>query len=244
MISRLVRFVSPVSRPAVALCLAALAAGMAIRGLEAQSRPGGTKDIPLRISYGSVTDLHRITNDDLGEYVDQLQNVLAVLYQAGNQGFHTQADTRQPIQRTLCFDVPGYPAASACSPLANVNVVMVGYAGDLVYAASSIAIQSMTRVGQSDTRLVRFNWTAGNYRYRLGYGTDMDSNDTPDAAPALVTCTFTAAGRCTTWTLTPQGPGALYQAELIPGKGGKVSEGPNTYVGDYSMPFVETLTLK
>lgn len=194
---------------------------------------------------------NKITNDVIDDYVDQSQNVFAVLYQAGNQGFNTQADTRQPAVRSVCFGA-GTPVDGAdpfpAALCANAVVVMGGYAGSPGYPASSVAIQNMTLVGQTDNRLVRFNWTVGpdtsGYRYRLGLGTDMNADDQPDAAPAKVTCRVVAGGKCTTWTLEPQGPAALYRAQLSIGKGGKVVEGPNTYVGHYDMPFVETLTLK
>lgn len=236
MISRIDRFVFNVRATALALFLIAVMMLAAGQGLVAQK--SASRDIPLRITFGTDTGSHRITNDLQDEYVDKVDNVLAILYPSGNQGFTTQASTRVAAERSLCFSGDGFPAAGC----ASVNMVMGVFGNDLT------AIQGMTAVGQTVQKLVRFGWTIGTTRYQLGHGTDMNNDDEPDAAPALVTCIAVAASGtgagCTSWTVTPQSPAALFQASVTIGKGGKTVIGPSEYVGHYAMPFQETLRLK
>jgi hypothetical protein len=236
--SRFEGFAFRMPRAALLLfCLAAIPL-LASPGLVAE-KGGPPRDIPLRVTFGTYTVTHRITNDRPDEYVDQVENVFAILYPSGNQGFNTQADTRVAVMRSLCFSgVDSFPAAGCF----NTNMVMGVFGNDLT------AIQSMTTVGQTAQKLVRFGWTIGSTRYQLGHGTDINLDDEPDAAPAVVTCAAASgsgtSARCTSWTVTPQGPAALFQALVTVGKGGKTVIGPSEYVGHYAMPFEETLTLK
>jgi hypothetical protein len=195
-------------------------------------------------SDGQIAPVLNITAD----YADGKENVRAFLFPSGNLSFNTHANTAAEATREVCFG-PGVPISltedpfpSGCWPMQNQVM-----GGPLFYSPDwSVNIQTLG-LGGSVLRLTRFNWKIGTDTYHLGYGTDMDGNDELDSPEVRVTCTAAnTQGKCTTWTVAPVGNGtaALFVARQVPGKGGKMTTGPNEYVGHYLMPFVQTLTVQ
>jgi hypothetical protein len=205
------------------------------------------QDIPLLVSFGAGT-ADALRSDGYlapgfqADYANGLENVLAVLQTSGNFRFFMDGDMQLPPLRSLCFDfgtqlVP-FPAAQCV----HANQPMHAY------PVNDVAIQNL-RYGQSVRKLTRFTWQdSTNYIYRLGYGTDMDMNGVQDSPAVRVTCTAPAntSVPCTNWVLAPESDGtaALFRFPLKPGKRGTVIEGSPEWIGNYTMPFVQTLTLK
>lgn len=225
--------------------LLAMAMMMAVLGpgLFAAKPPGET---PLLVSFGSsAADALRsdgfLAPGFQADYADGLENVLAILQTSGNFRFFMDGDM-QPALRSLCFDfgtqlVP-FPAAQCVHANQPMHAYPVG----------DVAIQNL-RYGQSVRKLTRFTWQdSTDFIYRLGYGTDMDMNALQDSPAVRVTCTAPANTSlpCTKWVLAPEtdGTAALFRFPLIPGRRGAVIEGSPEWIGDYTMPFVQTLTLK
>ena len=71
-----------------------------------------TSDIPLLVTFGSG-ETDSLKSDGLtapgydADYANGLENVLAILQPSGNFRFYTQNDTRQILQRRVCFDFGG-----------------------------------------------------------------------------------------------------------------------------------------
>lgn len=212
-----------------ALCLSTAAALFAGKPLS---------EVPLLLDFevGALSS-------DAGTYIDGTQNVLAILQPSGNFRFSTQDSTRQAPQRSMCYDF-GTQLDGTGLPLAAqdcVNVTQPMHA----YTTGDVPIQSLT-YGQSVRKLTRFDWDDGGYRYRLGYGTDMDRDGVEDSPAVTVTCTADdASGACTTWRLAPEtdGSAALFRFALTTKKG-STTEGPAEFVGRFTMPFVQTFTRK
>jgi hypothetical protein len=214
------------------------------------------REVALAVTFGSgQTDTLRSDGRQApgyeADYVNGLENVQAVLQSSGNFRFFTQSDTAQPPLRAMCFDFGAQEV-----PFARVQCVNVGQPMHSYTDGSDVPIQSLT-YGQSVHKLTRFAWDDGGYRYRLGYGTDMDADGVQDAPGVTVTCIAPAdtSKSCTTWVLAPEsgsaapaGTAALFQFALTVTKGRRgtttVTEGPAVLIGHYVMPFVQTLTLK
>ena len=123
--------------------------------------------------------------------------------------------------------------------------------------AATAAVASL-HPGQSTQKLVRWEWEADGYSYRLGYGSDFDRDGVPDAPPAMVTCIEPPGqptASCTKWTMAPaaaagyqteaganvpDGTAVYWRAKIL--KGG--NEGDPELIGYYVMPFSETFTRK
>jgi hypothetical protein len=213
------------------------------RALSAAKPPS---EMQLLVTFGNgATDALR--SDGLrapgytADYANGLENVLAILQTSGNFRFFTQNDTRLAASRGMCFDFGMQPVPFAPAQCVNIGQPMHSY------TTGDVAIQFL-RYGQSVKKLTRFAWTEGNVTYRLGYGTDMDMDGVQDSPAVTVTCIAPSdtTRPCTKWVLSPQAdsPAALFRFELITGKRGVVSEGPAQFIGTYSMPFVQTLTVK
>jgi hypothetical protein len=87
------------------------------------------------------------------------------------------------------------------------------------------------RYGQSVRKLTHFQWDDGGYRYRVGYGTDMDMDGNLDSPAVRVTCIGPqdATQPCTQWVLAPETDGiaVLFPFALLT-KRGNVTEGPSS----------------
>jgi hypothetical protein len=198
------------------------------------------------VSFGSgPTDALRsdgfVAPGYAADYANGLENVLAILQTSGNFRFFTQNDTAQPASRAVCFDFGAQSVPFQSAQCVNVGQPMHAY------ATGDVAIQAL-RYGQSVRKLTRFTWDDGSIRYRIGYGTDMDFDGVQDSPSVRVTCLAPADASqpCTTWVLAPEtdGTAALFRFVLTTGKRGAVVEGPAEFIGAYTMPFVQTLTLK
>lgn len=245
-----------------------LAVLCAIVACGAGLRAGKTSpDVPVNLWFDQTQAL---TSDGLlatangvtADYINGLQNVLAVIQGSGNSRFATQNDTRQPATRSLCVDF-GTQIANGSVPFGNgasrqcVNVLqsMLGYP----IGAATVSIQSL-HYGQSVQKLARWAWTDAGYSYRLGYGSDYNRNGVPDSPPVTVTSVEPqdAAAACTKWVMTPAvasayatessgnvldpsattGTAVFWRAALLPGG----NEGAPELLGYYAMPFSATFT--
>jgi hypothetical protein len=205
-----------------------------------------TPEISLLVTFGSgAADTLRSDGFTApgyeADYANGLENVLAILQGTGNFRFSTQNNTRQPVQRRLCFDFGAQSVPFAPAQCVSVQQPMHAY------PTGNADIQNL-RYGQSVQKLTRFAWDDGDVRYRLGYGTDMDMNGIRDSPAVNVTCIAppNASQPCTTWVLAPETDGttALFQFALMSGSGKNITEGPAEFIGTYVMPFVQTLTVK
>jgi hypothetical protein len=174
------------------------------------------------------------------DYANGAENVLAILQTSGNFRFSTEDDTRLAVQRSMCFDFGTQSVPFAPAQCVNVLQPMHNY------TTNDVAIQSL-RYGGTVRKLTRFAWDDGGYRYRLGYGTDMDMDGQQDSPAVNVTCIAPAdiSKPCSKWVLTPEtdGTAALFRFALTQTRKGVV-EGPAESVGTYVMPFAETFSLK
>lgn len=204
------------------------------------------REVPVLVTFGNgPTDSLR--SDGLlapgyeADYANGLENVLAVLQPSGSFRFFTQNNTQQPATRAMCFDFGAQSVPFAPARCVNVGQPMHAY------ASGDVPIQNLT-YGQSVRKLTRFAWDEPGYRYRLGYGTDMDADGLQDSPEVTVTCIAPASTSqpCTSWVLAPatDGTAALFRFALTGGKKGNVTEGPAEYLGAYLMPFVQTITVK
>ena len=243
--------------------LSALIAVVAVSasGLTAGKTP---PDIPINLWFDNTLG-QGLTSDNLtagangvvADYIDGLQNVLAIIQGGGNFRFSTEDNTRQAIQRSLCVDFgTQYPGAlpfgnGGSYQCVNILQAMIGY------GTTTSAIATL-HPGQFVTKLVRFTWEDAGYYYRLGYGTDMNGNGVPDSPPVTVTCVEPQnqpIAACTKWVLTPlpdaaghydsfssstsTGTAAFYRARIL-----KNGEGAGELLGYYLMPFTQTFTRK
>ena len=239
-----------------------LAAATALIGV---SLTAAGRDVPINLWFDNTFGLG-LTSDGstagangvVADYIDGLQNVLAVIQSSGTFRFSTQDNTHQPAQRLLCIDFGNqYPGPL---PFGNggsfqcVNMLQAMHD----YGASTVGIAGL-HPGQSVQKLVRFTWDDAGYYYRLGYGSDMNKNGVPDSPPVTVSCVEpqsqpTAA--CTKWMLTPlpdpsgnyessssstaTGTAAFYRAKILKNGG----EDPAELLGYYVMAFTQTFTRK
>lgn len=211
-------------------------------------------DIPLVLSFSSgATDA--LTSDGLSapgyaeNYAHGLENVLAVIQGSGNLRFGTQAATNAAAIRRMCVDFgTQFGDQGAVVPFVDgnprqcVNVLQPMHA----YLTGDLSIASLP-YGQSVAKLTRFGWDDGGYRYRIGYGTDMDMNGVMDSPSVRVTCIAPALSTapCATWVLTPStdGTAALFRFKLSTKRGGD-QEGAAEFVGTFVLPFAQTFTRK
>lgn len=221
-------------------------------------------DIPINLWFddtvgqGLTSDgLTATANGVTADYIDGVQNVLAIIQSSSGFRFSTQDNTHQSAQRSLCLDFgvqyPGPLPFGNGGSFQCVNILEPMH----LYGTNTTAIGSL-HPGQSVQKLVRFGWDDGGFHYRLGYGTDMNMNGVPDSPPVKVTCVEpqnqpTAA--CTKWMLTPLPDpsgsyessststatctAAFYRAQIL-----RNGEGPGELLGYFVMPFTQTFTKK
>jgi hypothetical protein len=131
---------------------------------------------------------------------------------------------------------------SGGNPRQCVNVLQPMHA----FATGDVSIASL-RYGQSVAKLTRLAWDDGGYRYRVGYGTDMDADGVLDSPAVRVTCIAPgdASAPCSTWVLAPStdGTAALFRFPLT-NKRGNVQEGAAEFIGMFVMPFAQTFQRK
>jgi hypothetical protein len=225
--------------------LCALAVSLVLGAALMAAKP--PSELPLLVTFGNGP-FDALRSDGFtapgyqADYANGIENVLAILQPSGNFRFFTQNDTKLAAQRSVCFDFGAQPVPIQPARCVNMGQPM------LAYPTGDVPIQNL-RYGQFVAKLTRFTWDEGSlYRYRLGYGTDMDLNSIIDSPPVTVTCIAPrdTSKPCTTWFLAPSTPGtaALFRFALSTDRRGNVIEGPAEFIGSYTMPFVETLTLK
>lgn len=211
-------------------------------------------DIPLLLGF-SNTEADALTSDGFhaagypaADYANGIENVLAIIQPSGNFRFTTQNDLRAPAPRRMCVDFGSQFADKGLGvPFVDgdqrqcVNVMQPMHS----YPTGDISIASL-RYGQSVDKLTRLEWDDGSYRYRIGYGTDLDRNGVIDSPPVRVTCTAAPVSStvCTTWVLAPStdGTAVLYRFKIQ--KSGSVLEDQGVLVADVKMPFAQTFTRK
>jgi hypothetical protein len=208
------------------------------------------RDTPVNLWFGNATgdgvssDGHTtIANGISADYIDSIQNVLAIIQSTGNFRFTTQNNTRSAAERLVCLDFG--TQYSGLLPFGNGDAQQCVSVLEAMhnYPTGDVAIQSL-RYGQSVQKLVRFTWNDGGFAYRLGYGSDMNLDGVMDSPPVTLTCIApqNPAVACSRWLLAPSqttGTAAFFRFELLKG-----SEGPSESLGTYSMPFSQTFTLK
>jgi hypothetical protein len=189
-------------------------------------KPSPNIPLPLLVSFGAG-EADALRSDGWhapgfqDDYADGLENVLAILQTSGNFRFFMDGDAQLPPQRSLCFDFRAQQVPFPAAQCVHANQPMHAY------PVNDVAIQNL-RYGQSVRKLTRFTWQdSTNYVYRLGYGTDMDTNGVQDSPSVRVTCTAPAvtSAPCTQWVLAPEtdGTAALFRFPLS--KRGTVIEG-------------------
>jgi hypothetical protein len=211
-------------------------------------------DVPILVSFGH-TESDALTSDGFiapgfaDDYADGVENVLAVIQGSGNLRFGTQSDESRAALRHLCVNFGDQFAAGGMlvpfldgNPRQCVNVLQPMHA----YLTGDVSINAL-RYGQSVEKLTRFAWDDSGYRYRIGYGTDMDMNGALDSPSVRVTCiaATSSTAPCSKWVLAPStdGTAALFRFKLT-NKKGAVQEGSPEFVAQVVMPFVETLSRK
>lgn len=211
-------------------------------------------DIPLLLGY-SNTAADALKSDGFlaagysTDYAHGIENVLAIIQPSGNLRFGTENALNTPVLRRMCVDFGSQFADRDLAvpfvdgnPRQCVNVLQPMHA----YPTGDISIASL-RYGQSVEKLIRVAWDDGSYRYRIGYGTDMDLDGIKDSPSVRVTCTAPAVSDavCTTWVLAPitDGEAALYRFKLQ-NKRGSVQEGSPEFIANFQMPFAQTFSRK
>jgi len=222
--------------------------------LQAVGKPAPA-EVALRVSFGHGT-LDTITSDSFtppgypeDDYVNGVENVLAIIQGSGNFRFDTQHDANVAPDRRICIDFGNqFADQGLVVPFSggNPRQCVIVEQPMLGYSTVDVSIANLTP-GQSVQKLTRLAWDDGTYRYRIGYGTNMDMEGDRDSPPVNVTCIAPAAATlpCTTWLLAPStdGTAALYSYKLTIRKNA-VQEGPPVLVGHFKMPFAQTLTRK
>jgi hypothetical protein len=211
-------------------------------------------EVPVTVSFGTGA----LQGDLGGDYVNGVENVLAVVYPSGNVGLNTQADTRQLATRKVClsFGAQQVPQELAAA-LALDSRVSIGHSAGPYVAPGRIPIQSMAD-GQVIDASGWFSWKVAGaqagttIQYRLWYGWDVTGDGNIDSPPLKVTCIEggSSQGSCTMWTVaTEANSGDLWpdhtatlQSSVVTVKGGKVTTGPVVQLGEFVMPFVMTVT--
>jgi len=227
-----------------------LAMAALVYTIDVGAAPTALRDTSVNLWFGSAVGdglrsdgLTSVANGVTADYIDGIQNVLAIMQSTGNFRFDTQNSTRTAASRAMCLDFgtqyPGPLPFGNGSSNQCVNVLQAMHN----YATGDVAIQNL-RYGQAVQKLVRFTWMEAGYAYRLGYGSDMDLNGVIDSPPVRVSCIAPQdpAAACQTWLLTPsQAPGtaAFFRFPLL-----KNGEGPAEFLGSYGMPFSQTFTRK
>jgi hypothetical protein len=242
-----------IDMPPIIRSLTVLAVFAATFGiLQAAGKP--VADIPLLLSF-STNDGDGLTSDGFMapgfsyDYAHGLENVLAIIQPSGNLRYGTENALNSPVPRRMCVDFGSQFADQGLivpflggNPRQCVNVLQPMHA----YPTGDISISSL-RFGQSVEKLTRFAWDDGGYRYRIGYGTDMNGDNVNDSPAVRVTCTAppVSTATCTTWVLAPitDGAAALFRFRLQ-NKKGVVQEGNPEFVGNFVMPFAQTFTRK
>ena len=211
-------------------------------------------DIALLVSF-SNTAADALTGDGFlapgyaADYAHGLENILAIIQPSGNFRFGTQSNLNAAATRQMCVDFATQFADLGLlvpfvdgNPRQCVNVLQPMHA----YPTGDVSIASL-RYGQSVEKLTRFSWDDGSYRYRIGYGTDMDMNGVRDSPAVRVTCIGPAdsTAPCATWVLAPStnGEAALFRFRLTD-KRGAVQEGSPEFVAHVVMPFAQTFSRK
>jgi hypothetical protein len=211
-------------------------------------------DIPLLVSFSSG-ETEMLTSDGFlapgytSNYAQGLENVLAIIQPSGNLRFGTQNNLNAAATRSMCLDFnTQFADRGMIVPFVDgnsrqcVNVSQPMHA----YPTGDISIAAL-RYGQSVEKLTRFAWDDGSYRYRIGYGTDMDMNGVFDSPPVRITCIATAdtTTTCSSWVLAPStdGTAALFRFKLTT-KRGVVNEGTAEFVAAVLMPFAQTFSRK
>jgi hypothetical protein len=235
--------------------LSVIGAAMVMMGLTAAVNAGKpAADIPLLVSFSSG-ETDALTHDGFlapgyaANYAHGAENVLAIIQPSGNFRFGTQNNLNAAALRRMCVDFGAQFADRGLTvpfvdgnPRQCVNVAQPM----LAYAVGDVSIASL-RYGQSVEKLTRFTWDDGSYRYRIGYGTDMDMNGVMDSPSVRVTCISPAdsTAQCTTWVLAPSGDGsaALFRFNLT-SKRGAVQEGAPEFMTQVVMPFAQTFSRK
>ena len=142
-------------RAAVALALF-LAAAYNVTGLEAR-RGKPAADVPVVLTFGTAST-DALQSDGFvapgysADYAHGVENILAVLYPAGNLGFSTQADTRNNALRSVCINFGAQVVPFAALQCVNMSQPMHEYPSDIT------SIQNLA-YGQSVAKLTRFAWT-------------------------------------------------------------------------------------
>jgi hypothetical protein len=211
-------------------------------------------EVPLVISFGPA-DGNGLTSDGFtapgysADYANGAENVLAVIQGSGNLRFGTQFDSSNAATRAICIEFGDqFAAQELVVPFVDglsrqcVNVLQPMHA----YPAGDVSIASL-RYGQSVQKLTRFEWNDGSYRYRIGYGTDMNMDGVADSPAVGVTCIApdSASSPCASWVLAPttDGAAALFRFKLT-NKRGTMVEGTPEFVASVVMPFTQTFSRK
>jgi hypothetical protein len=239
------------------LCAALAGAAMLAAAAARPQAAPPPKDTPVLLTFGhTVAD--RLTSDGgsvsvtgrTADYANGLENVLSSVQSSGNYRFVTRNDARLPASRSMCLDFgTQFESQGLAVPFADaqsrqcVDVLQSVHS----YPAGDVALQNL-RYGQSVRKLTRFGWSDGGFKYRLGYGTDMDRDGLDDAPAVRVTCVAPqdATKACTQWILAPESDGtaALFRFRLSYDRRGNevVDESSGEPLGTVVMPFTQTLT--
>jgi hypothetical protein len=236
------------SRRRVSIALAAVAIlTLPIGSLTARQKP--MAEIPLFVWFGAQADggpggltsdgrqvsvtLNGVTTT--ADYANGSENVQAVLQPSGNFRFNTQVNTKKTAVRHLCVDFGAQLNGLSMQPLPNSYQCVTIEQPMHGYATGDVAIQNLS-LNQQVLKLTRFAWTESGYRWRIGYGTDMNQDGTLDSSPVAVTCIeANSSGTCTTWLMTPSTDGAAALFRFLIARNG--SEGPAEFVANVTMPF-------
>lgn len=252
--------VTPATRSTMkkAICAGLLATGLGLAAGTARTLAAPPpKDTPVLLTFGkSTTD--RLTSDGqvvsvtgrTADYANGLQNVLTSAQSTGNYRFTTQNDTRVAATRRMCLDFgTQFEDQLVANPFVDgqsrqcVNVLQPMHS----YPTGDVSLQNL-HYGQSVRKLTRFAWNDGGFKYRLGYGTDMNQDGVDDAPAVRVTCIAPqdATKACTQWLLAPESDGtaALFRFPLTVDRRGNeiVDENSPVRVATVVMPFSQTLT--
>jgi len=175
---------------------------------------------------------------------------LSSVQNSGNYRFTTQNDTRTAATRRMCLDFgTQFVDQLVANPFVDgqsrqcVNVLqpMVSF------PTGDVPVQNLW-YGQSVRKITRFAWDDGGFKYRLGYGTDMDKNGVEDAPGVRVTCIAPqdATKACTQWLVAPESDGtaALFRFTITYDRRGNeiIDEDSPVRVATVVMPFSQTLT--
>lgn len=209
-------------------------------------------DIPLFVWFGNAAGAG-LTSDGrqvavtingittTADYANGVENVLAVIQGSGNFRLNMQNNTRRLATRSVCVDFGTQLNGVSLQPL-PVSYECVNIEEPMhAYATGDVPIQNLLLNQQVD-KLTRFAWTESGYRWRIGYGTDMNQDGILDSPPVVVGCIDAAspAQPCAKWLMTPKDPSgaaALFRFKIL-----RSGEGPAEFVTNVAMPFSMTFT--